>query len=61
MAVVTHLVRSVSDDLRSHWFLEVGFGPCAVPKVPEFNSLDEAQGWVLARVLAQRAGQAARP
>jgi len=39
VAVVTHLVRSVSDDLRSPWFLEVGFGPCAVPKVPEFNAM----------------------
>ena len=52
VAVITHLQRTVSEDLRCHWFLEAGFGPCAAYPPPEFDTPDEVQRWVLARLAA---------
>ena len=50
VAVLTHLDQSVSEELRSRWFLEAGFGPCEAATPPLFASLDAAQEWVRERV-----------
>jgi hypothetical protein len=51
MAVVSHLQKSVSGEMRSHWFLEAGFGACETRSdPPEFESPDEAQKWVSDRL-----------
>ncbi len=49
MAVVAHLYNSVDDDLRDSWFIEVGFGPCALGPGTNvvFQTPGEAQQWVL--------------
>jgi hypothetical protein len=58
VAVVSQLDGSLEkgDILRGHWFLEAGFGPCATHPSDEsiFESQDEAQDWVLRRILEAR-------
>ncbi len=48
MAVIMHLQKVASGDLQDMWFLEAGFGPCAVSFRTDrtFRSPDEAQQWV---------------
>ncbi len=50
VAVITHLDRSVSEELRSQWFLEAGFGPCETATPQLFASLEAAEQWVRERV-----------
>jgi len=53
VAVITPLQTSVSGELRSHWFLKAGFGPCAVHTHPAFEGLDKAELWMRERVAGQ--------
>ncbi len=48
-AVVTHLGVSVSEDLRGHWHLEIGFGPCQTVDPPIWADLGDARAWVETR------------
>ena len=56
LAVVMRLDSSVDDSLRGRWFLEVGFGPCAVHPASDllFHSADEAKAWVREQVARAR-------
>lgn len=54
-AVLVRLEESDHGLLRGAWYLEAGFGPCAVMDGVYFASLDEASEWVRARVDAWRA------
>ena len=49
VAVFSYLKSTVdTDDLRDHWYLEAGFGPCdgAIP-APILRSQEEVERWVL--------------
>jgi hypothetical protein len=52
--LVAVLVRLDGDvdaaELKGRWFLEAGFGPCAVADGPVFRGLDEARAWVEGRI-----------
>jgi hypothetical protein len=50
-AVLVRLDSAVHGDERGAWFLEAGFGPCSAPVQPVFDSLEEAQEWITARLL----------
>ena len=59
MAAVTRLEHSIDEDLedlRGQWYLETGYGPCAVGPGDDqlFRSPDDAQQWVLERVTYPR-------
>jgi len=50
--LVAVLVRlsDVQGGLAGRWFLETGFGPLDTPEPPIFADLDEAEGWIAARL-----------
>jgi hypothetical protein len=51
--LVAVLVR-LSDDHQDEagmWFLEAGFGSVADPRQPKFADLDEAQDWIMRRLV----------
>ena len=51
--LVAVLVR-LSDDHREEagmWFLEAGFGSVEDPRQPKFADLDEAQDWIMQRLV----------
>jgi len=53
-AVVVRLEDAEHGPMRGAWFLEAGFGPCAVAGGVYFASLDEAAEWVGACVVRWR-------
>jgi hypothetical protein len=56
VAVFSYLKNTVDeDDLRDHWYLEAGFGPCGgVIPAPILRSQEEAERWVLYRCRTNR-------
>ena len=42
-------VQHPEEELRDQWFLEVGFGRCAVTSQTVFPTLDAVQAWVQER------------
>ena len=57
VAVLVQLAEAAYAGLVGSWFLEAGFGACAVPTAPTFASLEAALAWVehqLAAVWARR-------
>lgn len=51
--LVAILVRLSGDEvaeLRGHWFVEAGFGPCEVRQQTTFANLNEAREWIADRM-----------
>ena len=49
VAVAVRLDDAVHQDMRGRYFLEAGFGHCAVTPGPVFASPDDLTAWVLER------------
>ena len=49
-AVVVRLEDQVHEHSRGRWFLEAGFGRCAMVGGTLFDTPEDAQQWVLQRV-----------
>ena len=46
VAVLVHLAGQEHKELRGGWFLEAGFGCCAVPAPDVFRTLEDAEAWI---------------
>ncbi len=55
VAVIVHLADAMHAELIGSWFLEAGFGPCAVSVPPTFETFDAAQAWIEAQLDADAA------
>jgi hypothetical protein len=38
------------EELEGRWFLEIGFGSCEAHPAPMFDTIDDAEQWVMARL-----------
>ena len=48
VAVLVRMDGEEHGDLRGHWLLEAGFGPCARDRFQVFPTFDDAANWVRA-------------
>ncbi|HEX2054777.1 MAG TPA: hypothetical protein VHJ78_13770 [Actinomycetota bacterium] len=46
VAVLVHLAGEEHKELRGGWFLEAGFGCCAVPAPGVFPTIEDAEAWI---------------
>ena len=46
VAVLVHLAGAEHKELRGGWFLEAGFGSCAVPAPDVFPTIEDAEAWI---------------
>lgn len=46
VAVLVHLAGEEHEELRGGWFLEAGFGSCAVPAPDVFPTIEDAEAWI---------------
>ena len=52
VAVLVRLQDAAHGGLVGSWYLEAGFGACADPRPPVFDTLDAARAWVRRRLAA---------
>lgn len=57
VAVISRLERSGPEEMRGRWYLEAGFGPCAVAASDTvlFGSPEEAEHWAHERIARKAA------